>query len=129
MKNKPASLLVVPLGKTLSGIPRSWCGRQMAGYSSASSYNALIAFSRQEDKYASKYKCKFTIEISASPCDPNPCLNGGTCFLSDDPENPTCVCSNEFTGPRCEIRGMCSGFTINNYLNLANKQVNNETVG
>ena len=33
VENKPASLLVVPLGKTLSGIPPSWCGRQMAGNS------------------------------------------------------------------------------------------------
>ena len=33
VKNKPASLLVVPLGKALSGIPPSWCGRQMAGNS------------------------------------------------------------------------------------------------
>ena len=37
---KPASLLVVPLGKALSGIPTSTCGRQMAGNSSASSYSA-----------------------------------------------------------------------------------------
>ena len=31
VENKPASLLVVPLGKTLGGIPPSLCGRQMAG--------------------------------------------------------------------------------------------------
>ena len=30
---KPASLLVVPLEKALSGISPSWCGRQMAGNS------------------------------------------------------------------------------------------------
>ena len=30
VENKPASLLVVPLGKALSGIPPFWCGRQMA---------------------------------------------------------------------------------------------------
>ena len=30
MKIKPASLLVVALVKALSGIPPSWCGRQMA---------------------------------------------------------------------------------------------------
>ena len=30
---QPASLLVVPLGKALYGIPPSWCGRQMAGNS------------------------------------------------------------------------------------------------
>ena len=33
VENKPASLLVVPLGKTLGGISPSWCGRQMTGYS------------------------------------------------------------------------------------------------
>ena len=33
VENKPASLLVVPLGRALSGIPPSWCGRQMAGHS------------------------------------------------------------------------------------------------
>ena len=31
VKNKPASLLVVPLGKSFCGISLSWCGRQMAG--------------------------------------------------------------------------------------------------
>ena len=31
VENKPASLLVVPLGKALNGIPPSWSGRQMAG--------------------------------------------------------------------------------------------------
>ena len=30
VENKSASLLVVSLGKALSGIPPSWCGRQMA---------------------------------------------------------------------------------------------------
>ena len=33
VENKPASLLVVPLGKALNGILPSWCGRQMAGNS------------------------------------------------------------------------------------------------
>ena len=33
VKNKPASLVVVPLGKALNGIPPSQCGRQMAGNS------------------------------------------------------------------------------------------------
>ena len=32
-EKKPASLLVVPLGKALSGIAPSWCGGQMAGNS------------------------------------------------------------------------------------------------
>ena len=43
--NKPASSLVVPLGKALSGFPSSWCGRQIAGNSYGSWYGALIAFS------------------------------------------------------------------------------------
>ena len=33
VENKTASLLVVPLGKALSGIPPSWCDKQMAGNS------------------------------------------------------------------------------------------------
>ena len=33
VENKPASLLVEPLGKALGGIPPSWCGRQMTGNS------------------------------------------------------------------------------------------------
>ena len=34
MENKPASLLVVPLGKALNGMPPSSCGRQVVGLSS-----------------------------------------------------------------------------------------------
>ena len=33
VENKLASLPVVPLEKALSGIPPSWCGRQVAGNS------------------------------------------------------------------------------------------------
>ena len=33
VENKLESLLAVLLGKALSGIPSSWCGRQMAGNS------------------------------------------------------------------------------------------------
>ena len=43
--NKPASLLVVQLGKAFSGITPSWCGRQMAGNSLASSYSAVSSSS------------------------------------------------------------------------------------
>ena len=43
VKNKPASLLVVPLQKALSGISSCWCGRQMVT-TPKSSYTALIAF-------------------------------------------------------------------------------------
>ena len=38
MENKPASLLVVPLRKALSGIPPSWCGKQMV---TLSRYNTV----------------------------------------------------------------------------------------
>ena len=34
VENKPASLLVVSLGKTLNGMPPLLCGRQMVGPSS-----------------------------------------------------------------------------------------------
>ena len=39
-----SKLLVVPLGKILSGILLPWYSRQVAGNSKASSYSALIAF-------------------------------------------------------------------------------------
>ena len=55
VENKPASLLVVSLEKALSGIPPSWCGKQMAGNSSASLLKRLIAFSWKENGYAMKY--------------------------------------------------------------------------
>ena len=44
VKNKPASSLVVPLGKTRSGISLFWCGRQMAGNSYASSLQRFDRF-------------------------------------------------------------------------------------
>ena len=44
MESKPARLLVVPLGKALSGIPPSWCGKQMAGNSEASSHKPFDRF-------------------------------------------------------------------------------------
>ena len=55
VENKPASLLVVPFGKALSGITPSWCGRQMAATPKRARYSALIAFSWQEDKCEAKY--------------------------------------------------------------------------
>ena len=44
MKIKPMSMLVVPLGKALSGIPPSWCGGQMAAWQLLS--ELVISFSR-----------------------------------------------------------------------------------
>ena len=42
VKNKPASLLVVSLGKTFNGMPRSLCGRQVVGPSSLPVVVALV---------------------------------------------------------------------------------------
>ena len=44
MKIKPAGLLVVPLGKAVTGIPPSWCSRQMAAWQLLS--ELVISFSR-----------------------------------------------------------------------------------
>ena len=44
MKNKLASLLVVQLGKALSGISQTFNARQMAGNSSASSLQRFNRF-------------------------------------------------------------------------------------
>ena len=44
MENKPVSLVAVSLVKALTGIPPSWCGRQMAGNSSTSSLERFDRF-------------------------------------------------------------------------------------
>ena len=41
-------------------------------------------------------------------CDPNPCMNGGTCDVSFDGETgdalaPYCQCPSGYSGSRCEI--------------------------
>ena len=42
-----------------------------------------------------------------SPCDSNPCLNGGTCdFISDTEFN--CSCQMGFSGKNCEITDKCT---------------------
>ncbi|XP_007258966.3 protein delta homolog 1 [Astyanax mexicanus] len=40
-------------------------------------------------------------EIQADICEPNPCLNGGTC--RDNGLGYTCVCLSGFSGPTCNI--------------------------
>lgn len=37
------------------------------------------------------------------PCAPNPCLNSGSCFTTDD-VTFTCVCQQQYAGTRCETR-------------------------
>ncbi|XP_071839995.1 uncharacterized protein [Apostichopus japonicus] len=47
--------------------------------------------------------CEFTISvIEVSPCDTDPCRNGGLCFASSVTDF-VCVCSGCFTGQTCEI--------------------------
>ena len=36
-----------------------------------------------------------------NPCDPNPCLNGGTCAVVDN--TAECTCINDYSGATCEI--------------------------
>ena len=47
-----------------------------------------------------------TCEAVISPCEPNPCLNGGTC--AGDGASFTCTCAEGFEGPTCTTRRMCS---------------------
>ena len=48
VKNKPANLLVVSLGKALNGMPTSLCGRQVLG---PSSIPAVVAQSPSKDSW------------------------------------------------------------------------------
>ena len=36
-------------------------------------------------------------------CDSSPCLNGATCFNSQDINQYVCICASGFEGTRCEI--------------------------
>ena len=49
VENKPASLLVVSLGKALNGMPPSLCGRQMVG---PSSLPVMVA--KSDERYANR---------------------------------------------------------------------------
>ena len=46
-------------------------------------------------------------------CHPNPCLNGGQCFVSATPGHFFCVCSASFKGARCEEEKDTLRLTIN----------------
>jgi len=43
--------------------------------------------------------------LEVDPCDPNPCLNGGTCMRSDDNSTFTCQCIQGFQGNTCQDIG------------------------
>ncbi|PIO37052.1 hypothetical protein AB205_0118580 [Aquarana catesbeiana] len=40
-------------------------------------------------------------EINIDDCEPNPCLNGGSC--QDSVNNFKCICNSSFSGVRCEV--------------------------
>ncbi len=46
---------------------------------------------------------------SDDPCDPNPCLNGGTC--RDDAGSAACTCINGYVGNRCQTTGIMEACT------------------
>ncbi|GCC22248.1 hyaluronan-binding protein 2-like isoform X1 [Chiloscyllium punctatum] len=53
-------------------------------------------------------KCKHpyqppTCTNSSAVCDPNPCLNGGTCLETNRSTMFKCACAESFRGERCEI--------------------------
>ena len=57
MENKPASLLVVSLGKTLNGMPPSLCGRQVAEPSSQPSWWPSLIKDLQTEHERSRSVC------------------------------------------------------------------------
>ena len=49
--------------------------------------------------------------VEVDPCDPNPCLNNGTCTqVGEAPtSNFTCSCTADFTGDICETGKLSYG--------------------
>lgn len=47
--------------------------------------------------------------MTADPCSPNPCLNGGTC--SNSGGNASCACAAGYSGTTCQTPVTCSGAT------------------
>ena len=54
VKNKPASLLVVPFGKALNGITASWCGRRSFRHYSSVFFSTDLILSNLSDKNDSR---------------------------------------------------------------------------
>ena len=65
----------------------------------------------------SKYKHTKYISLGPTPCDPNPCLNSGTCYPGQG-QDFICACTVEFTGDICEIRkhNICNHSYIKNVM-------------
>ena len=42
------------------------------------------------------------ISLFTAPCEPNPCLNGGTCMVGPN-NTAVCTCTPQFEGELCEI--------------------------
>lgn len=49
--------------------------------------------------------------LAVSPCNPNPCQNNAQCMETSDGEFE-CICSEEFSGPRCEGSTTSAWFII-----------------
>ena len=68
MENKPASLLVVPLGKALGGIPYPSVVDRWPATHTRASYSALIASrDRRMNKHPTKYNTKPVVKQRQGP--------------------------------------------------------------
>ena len=50
----------------------------------------------------------FGINIDLDECQPNPCLNGGTC--TDDLNDYKCNCTEEWEGKNCDTSKLIDNF-------------------
>ena len=46
---------------------------------------------------------EYDVNISVSPCSPNPCLNDGSCTVDVDGKS-VCTCNGEWTGCDCSSK-------------------------
>ena len=44
----------------------------------------------------------FILAVTDTPCNPSPCVNGGTCFTRSGGTAYSCVCPPDVTGTNCQ---------------------------
>lgn len=82
----------------LNGLYQSYIGD--AGFKGSNINLMTVPFNVFLNNHHLVYSCKICIICKANNCDPDTCMNGGTCEVGDG----SCNCPPDFHGTSCENR-------------------------